>query len=52
LCGNTTYKEYENLPMNQRATIDHIIPLSKGGAHTFDNVRIACWRCNLVKGNR
>ena len=52
LCGNATFKEYENLPMNQRATVDHIIPLSKGGAHAFDNVRIACWRCNLVKGNR
>ena len=52
LCGNTTYKEYENRPTNQRATLDHVIPISKGGNHTFDNVRIACWRCNSIKGNR
>jgi 5-methylcytosine-specific restriction endonuclease McrA len=52
LCGNLTYKEYENRPANQRATIDHIIPVSKGGNHTFENVRIACWRCNSIKGNR
>ena len=52
LCGNLTYKDYENRPANQRATIDHIIPISKGGNHTFENVRIACWRCNSIKGNR
>jgi 5-methylcytosine-specific restriction endonuclease McrA len=52
LCGNLTFKDYENRPANQRATLDHIIPLSKGGNHTFDNVKIACWRCNSIKGNR
>jgi 5-methylcytosine-specific restriction endonuclease McrA len=52
LCGNLTYREYESRPANQRATLDHIIPVSKGGSHTFDNVRIACWRCNSIKGNR
>ena len=52
ICGNLTYREYENRPTNQRATLDHIIPVSKGGNHTFDNVRIACWRCNSIKGNR
>lgn len=29
-------------------TIDHIVPLSKGGAHTWDNVRVACGKCNCV----
>lgn len=52
LCGNLTFKEYENRPANQRATLDHIIPVSKGGNHSFDNVKIACWRCNSIKGNR
>lgn len=32
------------------ATIDHVIPLSKGGGHTWDNVRTACMRCNTRKG--
>lgn len=30
-------------------TIDHIIPLSKGGTHTWDNVQCACALCNSVK---
>lgn len=35
-----------------RATLDHIVPLSKGGTHTFDNVQAAHWRCNMAKGDR
>ena len=31
-------------------TCDHVEPLSKGGAHTYDNIRLACWRCNTEKG--
>jgi 5-methylcytosine-specific restriction endonuclease McrA len=33
-------------------TIDHIIPRSRGGKDSWDNVAIACLRCNLNKGNR
>ena len=33
-------------------TIDHVIPRSRGGKDTWDNVAIACLRCNLNKGNR
>lgn len=33
-------------------TIDHIIPLSKGGHHTYENVQAAHFRCNTAKGNR
>lgn len=32
-------------------TIDHVVPMSKGGSHTWDNVRVACHKCNSVKGN-
>ena len=32
-----------------QATIDHIIPLSKGGATILDNVLLACRRCNTRK---
>lgn len=32
-------------------SIDHIKPLSKGGTHTWDNVQLACRRCNYLKGN-
>jgi 5-methylcytosine-specific restriction endonuclease McrA len=33
-------------------TIDHIIPLSKGGSHTWDNVRLAHMSCNAGKCDR
>lgn len=32
------------------ATLEHIIPVSKGGAHSWRNCVIACWRCNITKG--
>lgn len=31
-------------------TIDHIIPLSKGGTHTVENVQPLCVNCNCKKG--
>ena len=34
------------------ATIDHVVPVSKGGADTLDNMRLAHWICNIKKGNR
>lgn len=33
-------------------TIDHIIPLSKGGNHVWDNVQLAHLKCNSMKGDR
>jgi len=33
-------------------TLDHVIPRSKGGTHTWDNVVTACERCNSKKGDR
>lgn len=34
------------------ASIDHKIPISRGGAHTWDNVQLAHFNCNSAKGNR
>lgn len=32
-----------------RASIEHVLPLSKGGTHTWDNVTLICHRCNTSK---
>ena len=32
-------------------TLDHIVPMSKGGSHTWDNVQVAHMICNSKKGN-
>ena len=32
--------------------MDHVVPLSRGGAHTIGNVLPACQGCNLSKHNR
>ena len=32
-------------------TLDHVMPRSKGGSHTWDNVVAACERCNSRKGD-
>lgn len=34
-----------------RVTLDHIIPLSRGGGHVRSNVAPAHWKCNMDKGN-
>lgn len=38
-------------PHPMAATVDHILPLSKGGTHTWDNVAPAHASCNFLKGD-
>lgn len=33
-------------------SIDHIVPLSKGGAHSWKNVKLAHRRCNYLKSDK
>lgn len=32
--------------------MDHVVPISKGGPHTYDNVRVTHPNCNLRKSDR
>lgn len=36
----------------KQLTLDHVIPRSKGGTNTWDNVVAACSPCNARKGDR
>lgn len=60
----TIYKYLEDLVLNKHLhncpycpstdnlSIDHIVPLSRGGTHTEDNVELVCLECNIRKGNK
>ncbi len=37
---------------SERLTVDHVVPLSKGGSNAADNLQPLCVRCNAAKGNR
>lgn len=35
-----------------KLTIDHVIPRSKGGQDTWENLVVACSKCNTLKGDK
>ena len=41
-------KEFQAIDL----TFDHVVPRSKGGRTTWENVVAACSKCNLLKGNK
>lgn len=40
----------DSTPPSVILEIDHIIPVSKGGMNTFDNLLTSCFECNRGKG--
>ena len=38
--------------VNRGTTVDHILPKSRGGAETWENLVAACERCNQAKADR
>lgn len=38
--------------LKSASTIDHILPRSRGGADSWENLVACCLRCNNVKGDR
>lgn len=57
ICGG--YCDYSDFSIKDGAfvvgdnypSIDHIVPLSKGGVHSWENVQLAHFWCNTKKGN-
>ena len=47
ICGSKTSGVW---PAPTSATIDHIVPLARGGHHVPENLQTACLSCNVRKG--
>lgn len=33
-------------------TVEHKVPLTRGGTNNIDNLALACASCNMIKGNK
>lgn len=56
LCGGMTRKDQARLPggkdyLPKAPTIDHIVPVSKGGTNDESNLQTAHWSCNSAKSD-
>jgi 5-methylcytosine-specific restriction endonuclease McrA len=40
---------YAAVPMPLAPTLDHVVPLVNGGAHTYSNIKTAHFICNSLK---
>jgi 5-methylcytosine-specific restriction endonuclease McrA len=55
ICGkmcNPDDHSWANHSGPMRPSVDHIIPLAKGGPHDWDNVQVAHIICNSAKGDK
>ena len=51
ICGQPTDRS-PDAHRNDRPSLDHVVPLAKGGPHTRANTQCAHWLCNSTKGAR
>jgi 5-methylcytosine-specific restriction endonuclease McrA len=52
LCGVPTPSSLVGSSEGRAPTLDHIMPLSLGGEHSYRNTQCLCRRCNTAKGAR
>ncbi len=52
ICGGKTPKAKRGMIDERAPELDHIVPLSVGGEHSYKNTQCACRECNGKKGNR
>lgn len=51
VCGEPILLSHK-YPHPESLTLDHIVPLSKGGAHSQYNIQLAHWTCNINKSDK
>jgi hypothetical protein len=51
ICGEATSRGAK-VPDPRAPTVDHVVPMSKGGPHLRSNVQCACFECNWRKADR
>ena len=51
MCGHKTPKRLRGTLNPKAPDLDHIIPMSKGGAHSYRNTQCLCRACNGAKSN-
>ena len=52
LCGVKTPKRKRGTYDDDAPELDHIVPLSKGGEHSYLNTQCACRKCNIEKADK
>lgn len=52
LCGLPVDPTLSGRHVADGPSLDHIVPLTRGGLHRRTNVQLAHMRCNSAKGNR
>lgn len=52
MCLCETPKKLRGTLQDRQPELDHVVPISKGGSHTWGNVQTLCRRCNALKSDR
>lgn len=52
LCGVKTPKSLRGSLNDRAPEVDHIVPIARGGEHSYRNTQCACRKCNLAKADR
>lgn len=52
MCGKSTPKDQRGAAAPDSPELDHVVPLTRGGWHKPDNLRLLCRACNMSKGAR
>jgi 5-methylcytosine-specific restriction endonuclease McrA len=52
ICGVKTPAKHRGTHRHDAPELDHVVPLSKGGAHTYANAQCVCRACNGWKSDK